>query len=105
MTTTPEQLVNQIRVATDYQINKKLLQEKIETDLHLTYQGGLFKVTPDLIAFLNCWNDDTLIIVDVYDNPISVNRIEFLTLCKQHYQTVMNLWQIEHEKLKTIRKI
>jgi hypothetical protein len=103
--TTPEQLVNQIRAATDYQINKQLLREKIQTDLHVTYKSGLFKVSPELIAFLNSWNAEILYIEDVYQNPIEVNRNELLSICLDHYQMVMNVWHIEHEKLKSIRKI
>jgi len=103
--TTPEQLVNQIRIATDYQINKQLLREKIQTDLHVTYKSGLFKVSPELIAFLNSWNAEILYIEDVYQNPIEVNRNELLSICLDHYQMVMNVWHIEHEKLKSIRKI
>jgi hypothetical protein len=33
------------------------------------------------------------------------SRQEFLTLCQQHYQMVMNEWHIQHEQLKRIRKV
>lgn len=100
-----EELINQIKQATEYQTNKRVLHEKIQTDLHIPYNNGLFKVTPELIAFLNVWSEDVLYLEDTYQNPIQINRIEFLNLCKQHYQSVMNYWHIEHEKLKRIRKI
>lgn len=105
MSTTPEQLVTQIRTATDYQINKKILQEKIESDLHIAYNNGLFKVTIELIAFLTTWAGDTMYIPDVYKNPIEVDREEFKRICCQHYQMVMNNWHIQHEELKRVRKI
>jgi len=44
-----EKLTAEIKRATDYQINKKILREKIQTDLHLAHHSGLFKITPDLI--------------------------------------------------------
>jgi hypothetical protein len=100
-----ENITNQIRLATDYQINKRILREKITTDLHLPYNGGLFKVTPELIAFLNAWDNDELFLEDTYQNPIKVNRTEFLALCKQHYQIVMNTWHIQHEEIKRARKV
>lgn len=103
--TTPEQLVNQIRIATDYQINKQILREKIQTDLHFTYNGGLFKATPELIAFLNCYNLYEMVIEDTYQNPIQVNREEVLDLARQHYQMAMNAWHLQHEELKRVRKI
>ncbi len=100
-----EKLTEQIRLATDYQINKRTLREKILTDLHIPYNGGLFKVTPELIAFLNSWNSDELFLEDTYQNPISINRLEFLTKCQQHYQMVMNTWHCQHEEIKLVRKI
>jgi hypothetical protein len=98
-------LVDQIKQATDYQTNKRILREKIQTDLHVAYAGGLFKITPELIAFLNCWDSDQLFLEDVYRNPIKVDRVEFLSLCKQHYQMIMNAWHVQHEEIRRARKI
>lgn len=100
-----DQLVNQIKQSTDYQTNKRILREKVQTDLHFAYNSGLFKASPELIAFLNSWTEEELYIEDTYQNPIKINREEFLTLCKQHYQTAMNAWHIQHEELKRIRKV
>ncbi len=109
MTTNPtthiERIVEQVRVATDYQLNKRILRERILTELHLPYNNGMFKVTPDLLAFLATWPDDTLHLEDVYQNPIEVNRDELLDLARQHYQSVLNTWHQQHEELKKIRKV
>ena len=50
---TIDSLVEQVRLSTDYQINKQILREKILTDLHVAHNGGLFFVTIDLIGFLS----------------------------------------------------
>lgn len=100
-----DQLITQIKQSTDYQINKKILREKIQTDLHFAYNGGLFKSSPELISFLVCWTSDEVFIEDTYQNPIKVNRQEFLELCTQHYQTAMNSWHIQHDELKRTRKV
>lgn len=102
---TIDSLVEQVRLSTDYQINKQILREKILTDLHVAHNGGLFFVTIDLIGFLTTWTDDTVYLEDTYHNPVEVDRIELLTLCKEHYQKVMNRWHQEHNELKRIRKI
>jgi len=102
---TVDQLVEEIKLATDYQTNKKILKEKILTDLHMTYNGGLFKITPEILAFVTTWPDDELFLEDVYENPIKINKLEFLDLSRQHYQQTMNTWHIEHEKIKRIRKV
>lgn len=100
-----ENITDQIRVATDYQINKRILREKIQTDLHVPYNGGLFKVSPEMIAFLNVWDSDELFLEDTYQNPIKINRSEFLILCKQHYQMIMNTWHVQHEDIRRARKV
>jgi hypothetical protein len=102
-----EQLTAEIRRATDYQTNKRILREKIQTDLHLAHHSGLFKITPDLIAFLDSWPKDveTIYLEDTYGNPIEVDRKVLLVQAQQHYQKVMNTWHQQHEELKRIRKI
>lgn len=108
MENTPEidQLVKRVKQATDYQINKRNLKEKIETDLHMPYNNGLFKITPGMLAFVATWPDDLqLFIEDVYENPIEINRQEFLLKARQHYQSVMNIWHQHHAELKQIRKL
>ena len=102
-----EKLTAEIRRATDYQINKQILREKILTDLHVPYNGGLFKVTPEIIVFANLQTlNENFYLEDVYQNPIHiVNPIEFTKLCNEHYQKVMNRWHQEHNELKQLRKI
>ena len=100
-----DQLIEQIKQSTDYQTNKRILREKIQTDLHFTYNGGLFKASQELIGFLNAWTSEEVFVEDTYQNPIQANRIELLELTKQHYQTAMNAWHINHDKLKRTRKV
>ena len=98
-------LVDEIRLATDYQINKRILREKIQTDLHLTHNGGLLKITPELLGFVKTWPVDEIFLEDVYQNPVQIDKQVFLITAQQHYQQVMNRWHNEHEELKKIRKI
>jgi hypothetical protein len=100
-----ETLVTEIRQATDFQANKRTLREKIQTDLHFPHNGGLFKVTPELLAFVKTWPVDEIYIEDVYENPIKIDRQTFLVTAQQHYQTVMNTWHQQYEELKTKRRI
>ena len=103
--TTIETLVTEIRQSTDYQANKRTLREKVQTDLHFTHNGGLFKVTPELLAFVKTWPVDEMYLEDVYENPIKIDRQVFLVTAQQHYQTVMNTWHQQYEELKTKRRI
>ena len=99
------QLAAEIKLSTDFQINKKILKEKIQTDLHITHNDGMFKITPELLAFVQTWPSNELYLEDIYENPVEINRETFLTAAQQHYQTVMNRWHQAHAELKKIRKI
>ena len=100
-----EKLTAEIRRATDYQVNKRILREKIQTDLHVPYNGGLFLVSQELLAFVATYRYTTMYIEDTYHNPIEVNRDEFRNICEEHYQKVMNRWHQEHNELRRLRKI
>jgi hypothetical protein len=112
MSDVPE-IVDQLRQSTDFQINQTILREKIQTDLHFTYEGGLFKATPELIAFVQVWYGDNqsgyrsqMFMEDTYGNPILINSIsEFSRIACRHYETVMNTWHQQHAELKRIRKV
>jgi hypothetical protein len=98
--------VDQIRLATDYQTNKQTLREKIQTELHMPYNGGLFKITPELLAFVATWPVEWMYLEDVYQNPIEITNTKvFLVKAQQHYSAVMNDWHEQHAELKKIRKI
>lgn len=100
-----DNIVTEIRLATDFQTNKRILREKIQTDLHMTHNGGMFKITPELLAFVKTWPVDELYLEDAYENPVAIYRQTFLVTAQQHYQTVMNTWHQQYEDLKKIRKI
>ena len=100
-----QSIVDQVKQATDFQINKRLLKEKVKTDLSVPYNNGMFSISKELIAFVSIWPEDRLFLEDVFENPILINKTEFLELAIQHYQKVMNSWHQQHEELKQIRKI
>lgn len=100
-----QNLVAEVRQSTDYQINKRILKEKIKTDLHMPYNNGLFEINPTILAFVTTWPDDILYLEDIYENPIEIKREEFLYNARLHYQTAMNTWHQQHAELKRIRKI
>ena len=98
-------LIENLRQSTNYQINRRILREKILTELHFTYNGGMFLITRDLLSFLATWPDPQLFLEDIYENPIEINRDEFLAESRQRYHAVMNRWHQQHADLKQIRKI
>ena len=100
-------LKSYISVATDYQVNRRILREKIRTDLHFAYNGGLFKATPELIVFANAWpRTRSLFLEDTYQNPIHIPDPElFAEQCQECYTKAMNRWHQQHDELKRIRRV
>ena len=98
-------IVEQVRLATDFNVNKQILREKIQTELHIAHNGGMFKITPELIAFVKDWPLDILYVEDVYQNPIEIDRQVFLLTAQQHYHRVMNEWHQQYAELRRIRKV
>lgn len=98
-------LIDQIKLSTDHQINKRLLKERVMADLHLPFNGGLFLLGPALLAFVSTWPEQELFLEDIYNNPIKIQRDEFLQQAREHYHAVMNTWHVEYEEIKRIRKI
>lgn len=47
--------------------------------------------------------DNKLILVDTFDNPVLVNRVELLTKLKDTYNAVMCEWYSEWSKLEKQR--
>lgn len=95
----------QVKLATNYQTNRIILKEKIQTDLHMVYENGLFKITPELLAFVATWPTEYLYLEDTYETPIEIDKQVFLVRARQHYQQVMEMWHQQHEELKRIRKV
>jgi len=111
-----DNLVSAIHQSTNHQINRAILREKIQTDLHFAYAGGLFKATPELISFVHAWRSadevwpwgggENMFMEDTYGNPIQIeNCAEFYRTACQHYQQAMNTWHQEHAELKRLRRI
>ena len=98
-------LAPEITQATDYQRNRALLREQMTADLVVNHNDGLFVVTPELIGFLNAWDDDEVFVEDQYGKPIKCDRYALLKQCKQQHQRVLNRWHGLHEELQRVRKI
>jgi hypothetical protein len=87
----------------NHSLFRKNLRERIDTQLAVTHNGGLFKASPTLISFLHCWDDDELVLEDLYQNPIKCNRTKLLADLKQAYQFALNAWHVDFEDSKKVR--
>ena len=88
----------------EHAVAKRNLKERIEAELHITHNGGMFRAEQNLIAFLNSWEDNSLYMIDMYDNPIQVDRKTLLTEAKRANQYAINSYYTQYEQLKTTRR-
>lgn len=80
-----------------------LLQEKYTAKLVIPYAGGMWRITTELLAFLRTSTDEIVIMVDIYNNPFSVDTKKFLELTETTYKSVMQDWHDEYIALSKNR--
>ena len=86
-------------------VARKTLEERAEQQLLVAFNGGLFRASTELIAFLATWPVDTLHLKDEYCRPIEVDRVVLLAKLSQAYTAVMNDWHVVYGELVKIRKV
>lgn len=99
-----EKLQSLANQAFDRERSRLALRERMQAQLIMTANGGMFRITPDLLAFVKTWPIDELYLEDLHGNPVALDRQVFLVQAQQHYQTVMNAWHNEYQELQQIRK-
>ena len=98
-----ENLIKDAKARFAHNSAKAYLKDKYQSKLSVASQGGLWKVTPELITFLDNAGSDELILVDSYDNPVKVNRLELFHTVRDTYNTVMEQWHNEVKELENKR--
>lgn len=86
-------------------VARKTLEERVEQHLLVAYNGGLFRASTELIAFLSTWPVDFLYLKDEYNRPVEIDRVVLLAKLMQAYSAVMNDWHAEYHELVKVRKV
>lgn len=91
----------------DHNRQRLTLKEQQEQRLTITYNGGQFRITVELMALLATWPaDELLYLVDDYDNPVKItDACDMLIHCRERWYEVMNDWHNQHEELKKVRRV
>lgn len=80
---------------------KAYLKEKFSNKLIVADQGGLWLADQQTISFLSSMSDDNFVIMmDTFDNPVQINRIKLLDVLRTTYNTVMLEWYKEWKELE-----
>lgn len=96
-------LIAEAKARFNHNSAKEYLREKYEAKLLIAEQGGLWKADQQTIAFLSAFNNDELVLIDTFDNPVKVNRKELVTKLTDIYWAVMNEWHNEWKELESKR--
>lgn len=75
-------------------------KENHEALLLVTLGGGTFRSNPELIAFLSVESlGDTVILLDIYENPVKIDRLKLLDSCILAYKSTMISWLNSSEQI------
>jgi hypothetical protein len=96
-------LISEAKARFNHNSAKAQLKDKYDGKFIIAEQGGLWKATPELIAFLNALDDNFVILVDNFNNPVQVNRDQLLTVLKDTYSKVMIDWYKEWKEIEITR--
>ena len=98
-----KQLLTEVKARFNHNSAKAYLKDKYESKLCVADQGGLWKITPELISAVNSFTTDTVVLTDIYDNPVKVNRADLLIKLEKTYNDVMEQWHSEWTILEKAR--
>jgi hypothetical protein len=93
-------LLTEAKARFNHNSAKAYLAEKYQTKLIVAEQGGLWKADAQTIGFLNSFDTPQLVIIDTFENPVQVNRVELLSKLQSVYQETMNEWYTEWRELE-----
>jgi hypothetical protein len=97
------QLTSQIRTRFDHAAAKKNLKEKYEAKMTFGYNGGMFKSTPEMITFLSLYDNQLIVVQDLYSTPIQVNADVLKDEMQKRWYEQMNAWLVEWTELQKQR--
>jgi hypothetical protein len=98
-----KQLLTEVKARFNHNSAKAYLKDKYESKLCVADQGGLWKITPELISAVSSFTTDTVVLLDNYGNPVKVNRANLLLKLEKTYNDVMEQWHSEWATLEKAR--
>jgi hypothetical protein len=98
-----EQIKQTSRAKYLHSLARQNLREKYQARLLVTMNGGTWRVTPELIAFLSSVDDKQVVLIDIYENPCLVDRLQLLEQSRTVYSTIMMEWYDDNEKINRQR--
>ena len=94
-----EKLITHARARFDHAAAKRTLREKYQAKLVFAHAGGMFRTSPELMVFLDLYSGQSVVLLDLYENPVEVDADALLAEARERWQEQMTAWLLEHEEL------
>jgi hypothetical protein len=96
-------LIAEAKARFNHNSAKAYLKDKYDSKLIVADQCGLWKADVQTISFLSTMDDNFIVLMDTFNNPVEVNRDKLLALLKETYNKVMLEWYKEWKELESKR--
>lgn len=96
------QLVAHARARFEHESARQILREKYQAKFTFVHAGGMWQAGPELLTLLKLCSG-TVVVLDLYENPVKVQAEELYELAVQRWQECLNAWLIEYEQLNQKR--
>jgi len=105
-----QQKLNEALAFANYRLTLQVQRQNIEATFHtaliLSHQGSIFKVSRELISFVDTAlrTGQALLVDDQTGNVVQIdNPQEFLNLCFETYNAAMQAKKVAQQQLKSAR--
>ena len=97
-----DQLISHSRARFEHEAARRTLREKYQAKFVFAHASGMWQAGPELLITLKCCTG-TVVLPDLYENPVQVNAEEFYEQVLQRWQEQLNAWLVEYEQLNKNR--
>jgi hypothetical protein len=94
-----EKLITHARARFDHAAAKRTLREKYQAKLVFAHGGGMFRSSPELMVFLQLYSGQSVVLLDLYENPVKVDADELLATARERWQEQMTAWLLDYDEL------
>lgn len=93
-------LISEAKARFNHNSAKAQLKDKYDSKLIVADQGGLWKATPEVLSFLATSKNESVVLIDTFENPVLVNRVKLYEVLEKTYTETMQLWYNEWKELE-----
>ena len=96
-------LITEAKARFNHNSAKAYLKDKYDSKFIVADQNGLWRANLETINFLNSSTEEWVILIDTFDNPVKVKRVDLLYKLSDTYKNTMEEWYNEWTELEKKR--